>query len=324
MWDMRCEMAAEEARSQKQEARSRMDERPRVGGQAVIEGVMMVVPGAVAVVVRRPSGDMGSMVRRFISLTRRKRLLKFPPFRGAIALIEMLRLGFEALTFSAGEAVGDEVKAKGSLALTATLVLALLLGIGLFVYLPIFLTGAIGIGRNQLAFNLVAGVIRVCFFILYLWSITRIPDVRRVFAYHGAEHKSVGCFEAGEELTLENARKHSIRHPRCGTSYLLVVLIFAVLLFAVADTIVFGKLGIPSRAAYRFGLHLLLLPIVAGISYEFTRIAGRSRLAGALSGPGLFLQRLTTREPSEDQIEIGLEALKLALSEARRHGDGEI
>ncbi len=296
-----------------------IQERPQVGGQAVIEGVMMIAPGAVAVVVRKPSGEMGSMVRPFMSLTKRKSPFRFPLFRGGVALVEMLSLGIQALTFSANEALGEDQKGKGSPALTLTLAVAILLGIGIFVYLPIFLAGVIGSGENQTVFNLVAGGIRLVFFLLYLYLITLIPDVRRVFAYHGAEHKSVACFEAGEDLTVENARKHSPRHARCGTSFLLLVLIVALVLFAIVDTIVFGKMGLPPRRIYRLAVHLALLPFVAGISYEFTRLASRkkrSRFFRSLAAPGLALQRITTREPSDDQIQVGLEALRLALSEA--------
>ncbi len=301
------------------------DEIPRVGGQAVIEGVMMVVPGAVSVVVRRPSGEFASMVRPFVSLSKRKTPLRFPLLRGATSLVEMLSLGLKALTFSANEALGEDVHKKGSKALTLTLLVAIAVAVAVFVYLPIWLVGLMRVGQNQTLFNLTAGGIRLAFFLLYLYGISLLPDVRRVFAYHGAEHKSVACFEAGEELTVKNAKKYSPRHPRCGTSFLLVVLTVALILFAITDTILFGKIGLPPKRIFRFGSHLVLLPFVAGISYELTKLAGRkkgSRFFRSLSAPGLALQRITTREPSDDQIQVGLEALKLALLEAGRSAHG--
>jgi uncharacterized protein YqhQ len=302
-------------------------EESRVGGQAVIEGVMMRAPGAVAVAVRDPSGEI--VVRRecYVPLSKRFRPFGLPILRGVAGMIEMLSLGMSALNYSALVATGEQDTSEEGgpgrfgIVFALTSVAAIALGIGFFFYLPLYLTERMPATGNPIIFNLVDGIIRLVFFFGYLVVISLMPELKKVFAYHGAEHKSVSCYEAGEDLVIESARRYSTRHPRCGTSLLLVFLIVAIVVFGFVDGLYAWSVDAPLTRLRRFGIHILLLPLVLGGTYEFLRLAGRrreSRVLQILSAPGLALQRLTTREPTDDQLEVGLISLKEALAEASR------
>ncbi len=282
-----------------------------VGGQAVIEGVMMRSPNLVVTSVRRPDGEIVSRVEPYTSLTKRNKFLGLPIIRGAIALFETLYLGIKSLTYSA-EVVSEEKPRQGgsdwkmTLTMTLTIVLAVGAGLLLFFYIPLVVAGLTGI-RGSILFNVVDGAVRLAIFFAYLGLLSLWKDMRRVFEYHGAEHKSIHAFEHGEDLKVENVKKHTTRHPRCGTSFLLIVMVISLLVFIF--------MGRPESIRERF-LRLAAVPLIGGISYEMIKIAGSKShgfLVRIIAAPGLALQRLTTREPDEEQIQVALEALKRAL-----------
>ncbi len=276
---------------------------PTIGGQAVLEGVMMQNSARIAVAVRREAD--GVIILEDIPVRRRfKRVDSVPVLRGLFRLYDMLSIGLKALNISANLALGEEEQ-LGKAATVATFTFAILLAVGGFIILPLYLSGKIQgiIDINPILYSLVEGVIRIVFFILYLFAISRLKDIRRVFQYHGAEHKVVHLYENREELTVDNARKYTTIHPRCGTSFLMIVLVISILLFALIGTpTIWGR--IVSR--------ILLLPLVAGISYELLRFSGKryDRLwVRILIQPGLWLQRLTTGQPSDEMLEVAIAAL---------------
>jgi uncharacterized protein YqhQ len=277
---------------------------PPVGGQAVIEGVMMQNGDRVAVSVRRDTD--GEIIVRDMPVRRRvPRLHRIPFVRGLFRLVDMVALGIRALNLSATLAYPEETQGGGA-QMALTVGVAFLLAIGGFVVLPLFITSSIpGLQTGHaVLFNLVEGLIRVVFFLGYLLLISRLKDIRRVFQYHGAEHKSVAAFEAGDPLTVESAQRHSTRHARCGTAFLMIVLVISILVFSVAGNPALW-LKIVSR--------LLLLPVVAGVSYEVLRFGGDPSHRGWarwLTIPGLWMQKLTTAEPSDDMVEVALASLR--------------
>ncbi len=284
-----------------------MERLEHVGGQAVIEGVMMRSRSRYVVAVRTPKGDISIKSERINSSAERFPVLKKPLLRGIVVLIESLLIGVKALTYSAQEAIeedeGKSEKGLSNFAMTLTLLVSFILGLGLFVIFPAFLAGKIT--DRGWAFNLIDGLIRLAMFFGYILVISLMPDIRRVFEYHGAEHKSIYAYESGEELSVESASKYSTLHPRCGTAFLLTVMIISILVFSI--------LGKPSSYLIRFGSRIVLIPLIAGISYEVIRLASRrsqSRLMRIVIAPGLLLQRLTTREPSSDQLQVAISALK--------------
>lgn len=294
-----------------------------VGGQAVIEGVMMRAPNALAIAVRKPSGEVVVKEDIWRSLSRRLKFLKWPVIRGSVVLIETLINGFQALSFSANQAL-EEGKGEEKLSSwTLSLVMAAAFGIGIlfFVVLPHYLTGFLGyfIGREfrveSLSFHLVDGLIKVFFLVGYIYLISLLKDIRRIFQYHGAEHKSIYAYEAGEELTVSNAQRHSTLHPRCGTAFLLIVLIVSIVFFSAIFPFLpkFPSLGKGLTNLIYIGVKLPLLFPIAGLAYEVIKLSGKKPNHPALRmalAPGLWLQHLTTREPTEDQIEIALRALQ--------------
>lgn len=299
-----------------------MDTPISVGGQAVLEGVMMRSPRNMTVAVRTPSGEIAMKRDPLKLLSDSWRFLKWPVVRGTVTLFSSLALGMKALNFSAECAMEDEKKGadegpkKGvwtDVMMGATMVFSLGVGLLLFFYLPLQLTELLkdiipATRESSLAFNLVDGVIRVIIFLAYIAAITRMKDIRRVFEYHGAEHKAIYAYEAGGELTVESARKYPRLHPRCGTSFLLVVMVLSILVFSFIpkDALLYEK------ALAR----LALIPVVAGLSYEFIKFSAKKKddpIISTLVRPGLWLQNLTTREPSDDQIEVAISALKEAL-----------
>lgn len=294
-----------------------------VGGQAVIEGVMMRVPGGYATAVRRKDGSMTIANHDYEPLTQRYRWARWPIVRGVIALFESMKIGMGTLQWSADIAMRDEEEnpddyKESKLATFLTTAFALLLGIGLFLVAPLWITTKIlNIEQDMLAFNLVAGGFRIAFFLIYLIIISRMEDVRRLFEYHGAEHKVVFNFESGLDLSWENTKKFTTFHPRCGTSFLFIVLILAILLYALLDTGLMAALGTITLPIRVVG-HLAFLPLVAGISYEFIKLTSANMdkaFYRGLAKPGLWLQRITTSEPDESQVEVAITALKNAFGE---------
>jgi uncharacterized protein YqhQ len=285
-----------------------------VGGQAVLEGVMMRGPSNWAVAVRKPDGDIAEVHQSIKSPMARHRVFRLPVIRGVIALGESLAIGFRALAISANyqaQAEGKDGEEVQTELTRAQLIFAFAIAIGFAVLLfkvsPALITNWIGIERTGW-FVIVEGLIRVTIFILYLSLISLFPDLRRVFQYHAAEHKAINAYEAGEELRPEVVQRFSQIHPRCGTAFLLWVMVIAIFVFAF-----FGR----PVWYWLIGTRILLLPVIAGLAYELIRFAGKHRsnpILNALLAPGLWLQRLTTRDPSLDQIEVSIRALKEVLS----------
>jgi uncharacterized protein YqhQ len=288
-----------------------------IGGQAVIEGVMMRAPRSMAIAVRRASGEIVVKRDMVVPLSERFPVVKLPIVRGAVALFSSLITGIKALNFSANEAMIEEEGEGGkeelsSWAMAGTMAIAFGFGILLFFILPLYATKLLTqlaiISDNNIIFNLVDGVIRVAVFLLYIWSISRMKDIQRVFQYHGAEHKSIFAFEAGDELTVANVRGYSRLHPRCGTSFLLIVMLVSIVIFSL----------IPKLWPFymKAGARVILLPLIAGVSYEFLKWSARndhSPLVKLIIAPGLALQRLTTREPDDSQLEVAIRSMQEAL-----------
>lgn len=295
----------------------------KVGGQAVIEGIMMRAPRTFTVVVRRPDGELSIREDRWYSPMEKWPILKKPLLRGCIVLYEALFNGIQALTYSAQEALGEEEEKLGPWALGGTIALALGGAVLLFVVIPHLATLGIGallgtdLSVRSVWFHVIDGVIKVSIFVAYIILISLLKEIRRVFQYHGAEHKSIHAYEHGDELTVENARKYPTLHARCGTAFILLVLVFSIFLFTgVFPLIPQDLLGnkILTNMLFILVKIVLLLPI-AGFSYEIIRMGEKfnNPLLNLLLRPGLWLQKLTTREPSDDQIEVALVALKKTL-----------
>ncbi len=309
-------------------------ENVKVGGQAVIEGVMMRAPKTFTVVVRKPDGSLAIRADKWNSPMDRWPLLKKPFLRGTIVLYEALLNGIQALTYSAQEALDEEEEPLSPLALGATIAFALGGAILLFVVIPHLATLGIGklagmdIGVRNIGFHIIDGILKVSIFVAYVALISLLKDIRRVFQYHGAEHKSIHAYESGEELTVENAKKHPCLHKRCGTAFLLLVLTLSIFLFTAVFPLlpkeIFGG-EVITNAVYIFVKILLMAPI-AGISYEMIRLGERvdNILLRMLLAPGIWLQKLTTREPQDDQIEVALEALKQTLEKEKSYKEGVV
>lgn len=281
----------------------------RYGGQAVIEGVMMRGPAAMAVAVRRPDCSVTVNCRQIRSVTQRFSFLKWPFLRGIIVLVESLLLGIEALSYSAGQACGEEEQLTTK-QIAFTVVGALVAAILLFFVLPSAATHYLAAGfKSSIGQNLIEGAIRVAVLLAYLGAIVWMPEIKRVFQYHGAEHKVINAFEAGEELTVPVTQRYSTFHPRCGTSFLLIVMVVAILVFSLLGQQVLW---------WRLVSRVLLMPVVAGVSYEVLRISGEYSnvfLGRLLIAPGKWLQRMTTKEPDNQQVEVAISALKAVLEE---------
>jgi uncharacterized protein YqhQ len=301
----------------------------QVGGQAVIEGVMMRAPGSVATAVRRANGDIVVKQERYVSVVEKYKILRMPILRGAVGLIDMMYLGIKTLNYSAEVAMldadggdvrkngnGQKKKGRSTLALVGTLLFALALGVGIFFVLPIVVTTKVfHFEQNALAFNLVAGIIRITILLGYLFAIALSKEIQRLFQFHGAEHKTVFAFELTDQLFPPVVKKHSRFHPRCGTSFLLIVMFVAILAFSLLDAVTIGLLG-RITIATRLLTHLPFIPVVGGISYEVIKFSARHTTTWwgrLLIAPGLWLQRVTTREPDESQIEVAIVALRCAL-----------
>ncbi len=291
-----------------------------IGGQAVIEGVMMRGPEDIAIAIRKPNGEIE--VKKEKLKSGRKTIAKIPIVRGVFAFIDAMVMGVKALTYSAEfleEEEGKEAeKAKKPSKwedfleknmIIIAVIFSILFSTGLFILLPTLIVNFIGSStKNPFFMNLIEGFIRVMIFLAYIMSISWMKDIKRVFEYHGAEHKSIYCYESGDELTPENAKKYKRLHPRCGTSFLFIVMIVSILLFSFFRW---------PNLLVRLVTRIILLPVVAGISYEIIKWAGRSdsKLVCMISAPGMWLQKITTKEPDDSQLEVAITALKNVLVE---------
>lgn len=281
-----------------------MNKKPNVGGQAVIEGVMMRGKTHVAVAVRQPDGEISVDVRPVNSISDRYPILKKPFLRGVVSLVESLVMGMKALAYSA-QVSGDEDEKLDSKEMALTIAVSAGLAILLFIVIPTwsmrFLTG---ITQDHMALNLAEGVLRMAIFLAYIAAISSMNDIQRVFQYHGAEHKTIYTYEAGLPLKVENVRPFSTLHPRCGTNFLMIVMLISMFIFTF--------LGWPSLLE-RIASRIILMPVIAGVSYELIRYAGAhtdNPLVCIAITPGLLLQKLTTRQPDDSQIEVAIASLK--------------
>jgi uncharacterized protein YqhQ len=295
-----------------------------VGGQAVIEGVMMRAPKSLAIALRRPNGEILVKDDTWVSLSERWSFLKWPFVRGSLIILEALINGMQALTFSANQALEEEEESLGQWALFFTIIVGLGAGVVLFVVLPHVISGLVGrlfgltLGVEDLLFHLIDGAVKIIIFLGYVWLISLSKEIRRIFEYHGAEHKSVYAYEAGEALTVENAKKFSTVHPRCGTAFILVVLLISIFVFSVVFPFVPTLDNVPGvmNQTIVIVMKILLMFPVAGLAYETIRFSSRNMDRGLMRlaiFPGLWMQKLTTREPSDDQLEVALTALERAL-----------
>lgn len=287
------------------------ENRVSVGGQAVIEGVMMRSPSYYATAVRTPQGRIVIQKNRFTALTHRFRFLNIPIARGAINLVETMWIGIQSLSYSASQAMdeGDappKTKLASSLSILGSVVFALGMGFLLFFLIPLWLTELLPV-ESGLWFNIIDGAFRLTIFLGYILLIAQWKEMKRIFQYHGAEHKTIYAFENGQDLTVDNARPYTTLHPRCGTSFLLVVMLVSILVFAM-----FGKPETWSDRLLRFAM----IPVIGGISFEFIKLSAKERFARFLKPaiwPGLTLQKVTTREPSDDMLEVAIAALDACL-----------
>jgi uncharacterized protein YqhQ len=302
-----------------------------VGGQAVLEGVMMRSPHAWAIAVRKPSGEVATHSEPMERPSEKHRWMGWPIVRGVVTLGYAMTLGFRALRFSANVALdqmppdqqGKKVEISGWVA-----AVNILLSLGFFIFMYKFLPLAAAtelkhvnaIFANPIVFNLVDGIIRIALFLLFIWGVSLMKDIRRVYEYHGAEHKTVFAFENGDPLNEAAVQKYSTFHPRCGTSFLMTVMIFSILVYIVANAI------FPVTTFWaRFATRIVLLPVIAGLSYEIIRFAAKHRgsLFALMTAPGLWLQRITTQPPSDEQVQCAIIALDQAMDLEKQHG-GEL
>lgn len=279
------------------------------GGQAVIEGVMMRGRGHVAIACRRADNEIVLQEEPVLSWLTRIPMLRWPMLRGMVVLIESLVLGIRALNFSASVFAGEEAEELGPKEMALTMIMAFAMTAGLFIGVPALVARLVeGHVGSNLVLNLIEGGVKVTMFVLYILAISLMPDIRRVFQYHGAEHKAINCYEAGLPLTVENVRRQSLIHTRCGTNFLLIVLLTSIAVFSF-----FGR----PPFLLRILIHIAILPIVAGIAYEIIKRAAQPNawwILKAIARPGMWLQRLTTRQPDDSQVEVAIRALDVVLA----------
>jgi uncharacterized protein YqhQ len=285
-----------------------------IGGQAVLEGVMMRSLTGYSVAVRQPNGEVAIKKDKLVSITAKYPFLKFPVLRGSVVLIQSLILGMRALNYSASVATENEAgeQEMSNWAMASTMIVALAMGVGVFILAPLGITNLIrhffAPHMGNIAYNAIDGLLRAIFFFIYILSISFMDEIKRVFQYHGAEHKTVYTFEANEELTVENARTKSTLHPRCGTSFLMFVMAISILVFSlVPSTVPF---------AVKFLARVVLIPLIAGLAYEVIRFSARhlsNPVCRLLTRPGMLLQKITTKEPDDLQLAVAIIALKEAL-----------
>ena len=298
-----------------------------VGGQAVIEGVMMKNKDEFALAVRMPEGNIRVTKDECKSIKSKYKFLGLPIIRGVVNMVESLILSMKTLTISADAFGIEEEETKFEIwlrekfgkslldfVMVVAMILGVALGVGLFFFLPLFVSSSLfdksGQDTKWYA-TLVEGGIKIGIFVLYIWGVSFMKDIRRVFEYHGAEHKTIFCYEAGETLTPENVKKYKRFHPRCGTSFIFVILLLSILV----SSIVYSFPIMKSNIILKFASKILTLPLTVGIGYEFIRFAGKhdNKFTRILSAPGLWMQRITTREPDESQIEVAIASLKCAI-----------
>ena len=297
-----------------------------VGGQAVLEGVMMRSPHAWGIAVRKPSGEISTHTEPLERLSEKHKWMGWPVVRGVITLGHAMTLGFRALKFSANAALseapqpikGKKIEFSGWL---AAINVAISVGFFIFMYKFLPLVAATELKKvspvfgEQIIFNVVDGVVRIALFLLFIWGTSLWKDIRRVYEYHGAEHKTVFAFESGDALSIPEAQKYSTFHPRCGTSFLMTVMLISIAFYIAVPVHTFWA---------RFAIRIALLPVIAGVSYEIIRFAARHRgsLFALMTAPGLWLQRITTQPPADDQVECAIVALNEAMAlEAKRGGE---
>jgi uncharacterized protein YqhQ len=303
-----------------------------VGGQAVLEGVMMRSPHAWAIAVRRPSGEVATMSETLERPSEKHKWMGWPVVRGVMTLGYAMTLGFRALRFSADVALeqimpADKQEKKAEISgWMAAVNIAISLAFFIFMYKFLPLAAATELKRvnpifgNAIVFNVVDGVIRIALFLLFIWGVSLMKDIRRVYEYHGAEHKTVFAFENGDPLSEPTVQKYSTFHPRCGTSFLMTVMIFSIVVYIAANAI------FPVTTFWaRFATRIVLLPVIAGLSYESIRFAAKHRgsLFAMMTAPGLWLQRITTQPPSDDQVHCAIVALDQAMELEKKNG-GEL
>ena len=321
--------------------------RTSIGGQAVMEGVMMRGPHLIATAVRKPDGDI-VVDKQPLGKIRTGKFVKLPIIRGCVGFFDSMIIGVKALMFSAqffdvdddGEPVQQEPskfeawlekkldsEAAMNIIIYFSVIVSLLISVGLFILLPTFITGFLRpLISSRIALTLIEGAVRILIFVCYLLLVSQMKDIKRVFMYHGAEHKSIFCYEKGLELNVENVRKQTRFHPRCGTSFLLIVMVVSILIFSIIpwDAETFTAIPVigPCLAAIpwvitRMILRLLLLPLVAGLSYEIIKYAGRhdNGFTRIISAPGMWFQRITTNEPDDSMIEVAIESLTAVIPE---------
>lgn len=290
-----------------------------VGGQAVIEGVMMKHDDDYAIAVRKPDQSIEVKIDKYEAFADKYAFAKWPIIRGVVNFVESMVVGMKTLTYSASFYEEEETEepsafsnwvdkvtgGKGEdILMGLTVCLSILMAVGIFMVLPYFLTDFLrNFIHSHVIVTVIEGVVRIAIFLVYVLLISQMEDIQRVFMYHGAEHKTINCMESGEDLTPENVMKHSRLHRRCGTSFLLIVMIVSVIFFMFIRV---------ENMWLRVVVRILLVPVIAGVSYEFIRLAGRSdsKLVCTLSKPGMFLQKLTTREPDEAMIEVAIKAVE--------------
>jgi uncharacterized protein YqhQ len=288
--------------------RPSIDPAQSVGGQAVLEGVMMRAPTAWAVAVRKPDGQIEARREQLPKLSSRSKLARVPLVRGMLVLGESLTLGFRALSWSAQLSVGEDEKELSRFEMIGSLTIAMVIFAGLFIVLPAAAANVI-VAESDTGFVILEAVIRLFLFVAYIWALGRSKEIRRVFQYHGAEHMSIHAYENGEPLSVDSVKRYRPEHPRCGTSFLLIVILLAI--------VVFTLVGRPAWP-WLVGSRILGIPVIAGMSYELLRWSGThssERVASMLAAPGMWLQRLTTGVPEEPMIEVAVASLLSALDD---------
>lgn len=306
------------------------DEKPYIGGQAVIEGVMMRAPGCMSIACRTPDGSIAVVEGPMTSRIASSKVWKWPLMRGVATLVESLSLGYRALRFSAEQQMTEEEKVEAGSSGKLAMVISTALALGLFVALP--QVAAAGTGSlfgldlevTGWAFHAVTGGFKLLVFTLYLLAISQLPDVRRVFQYHGAEHKTIFAYEAGLPLTVENVRKQSTLHPRCGTTFLIVVILVSIVAGTIFTPLLLPNVDGLEAQILTLAIRIGLLPLIAAVSYELQRFSARYCTTGPLQvllWPGFLFQKITTREPDDQQIEIAITAMQAA-AWRERVGDG--
>ncbi len=299
-----------------------MNKKPHIGGQAVIEGVMIKSEDNYVVSVRKKKKII---TKKEKIIRKRPKIKKLPFIRGFVNLLDMLVIGTKTLIWSAEQQEDKKEEKISKMEIFSIIGFSFLFAILFFVALPYFLTVLLGVKEETkpLIFNLIDGVIRISFFLLYIFGISFLKDVKRLFQYHGAEHKAVNCFEAGKKLTLENVKKYSTLHIRCGTNFIMITLIISILAFSIIPAVVmysfpgFLEFNLWLRKIILFLLRLTMLPLVAGTSYEFIKLSDKfknNKIMTAASKPGLWLQKITTKEPNKNQIEVAISSVKSILS----------